>query len=97
MGSFLQLKAVNVGVVQIKAQETGKYLAMNNEGRLYASPVVNDECEFLERMEANLYNTYQSHKYNQENSWYVALNENGKPELGPETNIGQKAIFFLTR
>ncbi|XP_077388306.1 putative fibroblast growth factor 1 isoform X2 [Festucalex cinctus] len=95
--TVLQLTAVTVGVVLIKAQETGHHLAMNNEGRLYASPDENEECHFLERKEKNLYHTYQSCKYNQENSWYVALNENGQPELGPDTNIGQKAIFFLTR
>ncbi|XP_057706683.1 putative fibroblast growth factor 1 isoform X1 [Corythoichthys intestinalis] len=93
---LLQLKAVAPGVVVIQGRETGTYLAMNEDGRLYASPSVNDECHFLERLEENHYNTYQSHKY-RENSWYVALKKNGKPKLGPRTHIGQKAIFFLPR
>ncbi|XP_061691354.1 putative fibroblast growth factor 1 [Syngnathoides biaculeatus] len=94
--TFLQLRAVAPGVVVIRGRQTGQFLAMNEEGHLYASPSVNDECHFLERLEENHYNTYRSHKY-QENSWYVALKKNGKPKPGPRTHIGQKAIFFLPR
>ncbi|XP_054648283.1 putative fibroblast growth factor 1 [Dunckerocampus dactyliophorus] len=92
----LSLRAVAPGVVVIQGRETGQFLAMSDEGRLYASPTANDECYFLERLEENHYNTYQSHKY-QENKWYVALKKNGKPKLGPRTHIGQNAIFFLPR
>uniref|UniRef100_A0A673BYT1 Fibroblast growth factor n=1 Tax=Sphaeramia orbicularis TaxID=375764 RepID=A0A673BYT1_9TELE len=94
--AVLQLKAVDRGVVVIRGTETGRYLAMNNEGRLYSSPTVNDECYFLEKLEENHYNTYQPQKYKEMN-WYVGLKKNGKPKLGPRTHIGQKAIFFLPR
>ncbi|XP_019725321.1 putative fibroblast growth factor 1 isoform X2 [Hippocampus comes] len=94
--TFLQLTAVAPSVVVIKGQKTGKYLAMNGEGSLYTSPVANDDCHFLERQMESKYNTYQSQKYRGK-SWYVALKKNGKPELGPNTNIGRKAILFLPR
>ncbi|XP_019725320.1 putative fibroblast growth factor 1 isoform X1 [Hippocampus comes] len=94
--AFLQLTAVAPSVVVIKGQKTGKYLAMNGEGSLYTSPVANDDCHFLERQMESKYNTYQSQKYRGK-SWYVALKKNGKPELGPNTNIGRKAILFLPR
>lgn len=94
--TFLKLRAVDKGVVVIKGEETGRYLAMNSEGRLYSSPTVNEECHFLEKLEENHYNTYQPQKY-EEMNWYVALKKNGKPKLGPRTHIGQKAIFFLPR
>lgn len=94
--TFLKLRAVDKGVVVIKGKETGRYLAMNSEGRLYSSPTVNEECHFLEKLEENHYNTYQPQKY-EEMNWYVALKKNGKPKLGPRTHIGQKAIFFLPR
>uniref|UniRef100_A0A3Q2XV39 Fibroblast growth factor n=1 Tax=Hippocampus comes TaxID=109280 RepID=A0A3Q2XV39_HIPCM len=90
------LTAVAPSVVVIKGQKTGKYLAMNGEGSLYTSPVANDDCHFLERQMESKYNTYQSQKYRGK-SWYVALKKNGKPELGPNTNIGRKAILFLPR
>uniref|UniRef100_A0A3Q4HI14 Fibroblast growth factor n=1 Tax=Neolamprologus brichardi TaxID=32507 RepID=A0A3Q4HI14_NEOBR len=90
------LKAVDRGVVVIQGTEASRYLAMSDEGRLYSSPTVTDECYFLERLEENHYNTYQPQKYH-DNNWYVALKKNGKPKLGPRTHIGQKAVFFLPR
>ncbi|XP_054594949.2 putative fibroblast growth factor 1 isoform X2 [Nothobranchius furzeri] len=94
--AVLKLRAVDRGVVVIQGTETERYLAMSEEGRLYGSRAVTDECYFLEKLEENHYNTYQSQKY-QDNQWYVALKKNGKPKLGPRTHIGQKAIFFLPR
>ncbi|KAM6907278.1 putative fibroblast growth factor 1 [Xenentodon cancila] len=90
---ILRLKAVSVGVVIIKGEVTGRYLAMNKKGRLYGSQALNDECYFLEKYEENNYNTYRSQKYR----WYVALKRNGQPKAGPDTHQGQKAIFFLPR
>ncbi|KAM3612626.1 uncharacterized protein V6R79_011536 [Siganus canaliculatus] len=94
--TVLKLRAVDRGVVVIQGAETQWYLAMSDEGRLYSSPTVTDECYFLETLEENHYNTYVSQKH-QEKKWYVALKKNGKPKLGPRTHIGQKAIFFLPR
>ncbi|XP_035033931.1 putative fibroblast growth factor 1 isoform X2 [Hippoglossus stenolepis] len=90
---ILRLKAVSVGVVVIKGEVTERYLAMNQNGHLYGSQAVNDECYFLEKYEENHYNTYCSQKYN----WYVALKRSGRPKAGPDTHRGQKAIFFLPR
>ncbi|MEQ2211849.1 hypothetical protein XENOCAPTIV_018423 [Xenoophorus captivus] len=55
-----------------------------------------DECYFLEKLEENHYNTYQSQKY-QDNGWYVGLKKNGRTKVGPRTHIGQKAVFFIPR
>ncbi|KAM3601775.1 uncharacterized protein V6R79_018736 [Siganus canaliculatus] len=90
---ILRLKAVSVGVVVIKGETTGRYLAMNKNGRLYGSQALNDECYFLEKYEENHYNTYRSQKY----SWYVGMKRNGQPKAGPDTHQGQKAVFFLPR
>ncbi|KAK9517939.1 hypothetical protein VZT92_023271 [Zoarces viviparus] len=94
--AVLKLTAVDRGVVVIQGTEAGRYLAMSDEGRLYSSPTVTDECYFLEKLEENHYNTYASQKY-QEKNWYVALKKNGRSKLGPRTHIGQKAVFFLPR
>ncbi|KAM9729174.1 fibroblast growth factor 1-like isoform 2-T2 [Menidia menidia] len=90
---LLRIKAVSVGVVAIKGEMTGRFLAMNKSGRLYGSQALNDECYFLENYEENNYNTYRSQKY----GWYVALKRNGQPKVGKDTHQGQKAIFFLPR
>ncbi|KAI4888098.1 hypothetical protein NFI96_018445 [Prochilodus magdalenae] len=51
-----------------------------------------EECHFLERLEANNYNTYRSRKYP---DWYVALKRTGQYKSGSKTGPGQKAILFL--
>uniref|UniRef100_UPI003AACF598 putative fibroblast growth factor 1 n=1 Tax=Centroberyx gerrardi TaxID=166262 RepID=UPI003AACF598 len=94
--TVLKLRAVERGVVVVQGTEAGRYLAMSDEGCLYSSSTVSDECYFLEKMEENHYNTYQPQKY-KESNWYVALKKNGKAKLGSRTHIGQKAIFFLPR
>uniref|UniRef100_A0A3Q2T6H0 Fibroblast growth factor n=1 Tax=Fundulus heteroclitus TaxID=8078 RepID=A0A3Q2T6H0_FUNHE len=94
--TVLNLRAVARGVVVILGAAAERYLAMSAEGRLYASATVNDECYFLEKLEENHYNTYQSQKY-QDSNWYVGLKKNGRTKLGPRTHIGQKAVFFIPR
>ncbi|XP_035481114.2 fibroblast growth factor 1-like [Scophthalmus maximus] len=89
----LRLKAVSVGVVVIKGEMTGRFLAMTKNGNLYGSQTLNDECYFVEKYEENHYNTYCSQKYN----WYVGLKRSGRPKAGPDAHWGQKAVFFLPR
>ncbi|XP_072252547.1 putative fibroblast growth factor 1 [Leuresthes tenuis] len=94
--TVLKLNSVDRGVVVIQGTEAKRYLAMSDDGRLYGSPTVTDECYFLEKLEENHYNTYQPQKHRDSN-WFVGLKKNGKPKLGPRTHIGQKAVFFLPR
>ncbi|XP_051505192.1 putative fibroblast growth factor 1 isoform X2 [Myxocyprinus asiaticus] len=93
--SILRIKATSPGVVVIEGTEAGHYLSMNVDGKLYASSLVTDESYFLERMEENHYNTYQSQKHGE--NWYVGIKKNGKMKHGQRTHTGQKAIFFLPR
>ncbi|XP_062857030.1 putative fibroblast growth factor 1 [Trichomycterus rosablanca] len=93
--SILRIKAVSAGVVVIEGIEVKRFLSMNEEGKLYGSLSVTDESYFLERIEENHYNTYQSQKYGP--NWYVGIKKNGDPKRGSRTHIGQKAIFFLPR
>ncbi|XP_004575642.1 fibroblast growth factor 3 [Maylandia zebra] len=64
--SIMEITAVDVGVVAIKGLFSGRYLAMNDKGRLYASEVFNKECEFVERIHELGYNTYASRHHSTE-------------------------------
>ncbi|XP_066498476.1 fibroblast growth factor 2 [Hoplias malabaricus] len=88
----LQLQATSVGEVVIKGVSANRYLAMSSDGRLYGARRVTEECHFLERLEANNYNTYRSRKYP---DMYVALKRTGQYKSGSKTGPGQKAILFL--
>ncbi|XP_006629228.1 fibroblast growth factor 2 [Lepisosteus oculatus] len=88
----LQLQATAVGEVIIKGIYANRYLAMNEDGRLFGSKCHTDECYFIERLESNNYNTYRSKKYPE---WYVALKRTGQFKSGSRTGPGQKAILFL--
>ncbi|XP_041949182.1 fibroblast growth factor 1-like [Alosa sapidissima] len=96
LNTVLRVQAVSLGVVVIKGNETGHYLAMDKNGRLYGSLLLNDECYFLEHMEENHYNTYRSNKY-RDGQWYVGLKKDGRTKMGPQTSIGQKSVMFLPR
>ncbi|CAL9694422.1 unnamed protein product [Knipowitschia caucasica] len=64
--SIMEITAVEVGVVAIKGLFSGRYLAMNDKGRLYASETFNPECEFVERIHELGYNTYASRHHSTE-------------------------------
>ncbi|XP_008308570.1 fibroblast growth factor 3 [Cynoglossus semilaevis] len=64
--SIMEITAVDVGVVAIKGLFSGRYLAMNDKGRLYASEVFTKECEFVERIHELGYNTYASRHHSTE-------------------------------
>ncbi|XP_045710691.1 fibroblast growth factor 3 [Phyllostomus hastatus] len=108
--SILEITAVEVGVVAIKGLFSGRYLAMNRRGRLYASENYNAECEFVERIHELGYNTYASRRYrtgpsgpgsrrqpSAERLWYVSVNGKGRPRRGFKTRRTQKSSLFLPR
>ncbi|XP_043827981.1 fibroblast growth factor 3 [Dromiciops gliroides] len=108
--SILEITAVEVGIVAIKGLFSGRYLAMNKRGRLYASENYNAECEFVERLHELGYNTYASrlyrttshgpgarHKASAERLWYVSINGKGRPRRGFKTRRTQKSSLFLPR
>uniref|UniRef100_A0A4X2M337 Fibroblast growth factor n=1 Tax=Vombatus ursinus TaxID=29139 RepID=A0A4X2M337_VOMUR len=107
---ILEITAVEVGIVAIKGLFSGRYLAMNKRGRLYASEYYNAECEFVERLHELGYNTYASrlyrtapsgagarHKASAERLWYVSINGKGRPRRGFKTRRTQKSSLFLPR
>ncbi|RLW10425.1 hypothetical protein DV515_00002513 [Chloebia gouldiae] len=107
---ILEITAVDVGIVAIKGLFSGRYLAMNKRGRLYASESYNSECEFVERIHELGYNTYASrlyrtvpskagtkHKASAERLWYVSINGKGRPRRGFKTHRTQKSSLFLPR
>ncbi|XP_074698457.1 fibroblast growth factor 3 [Strix aluco] len=108
--SILEITAVDVGIVAIKGLFSGRYLAMNKRGRLYASENYNSECEFVERIHELGYNTYASRLYrtvpsragtkrkaSAERLWYVSINGKGRPRRGFKTRRTQKSSLFLPR
>ncbi|XP_042526319.1 fibroblast growth factor 3 [Dipodomys spectabilis] len=108
--SILEITAVEVGVVAIKGLFSGRYLAMNRRGRLYASEHYNAECEFVERIHELGYNTYASRLYRTgpggpgawrragaDRLWYVAVNGKGRPRRGFRARRTQKSSLFLPR
>uniref|UniRef100_A0A8C5YS78 Fibroblast growth factor n=1 Tax=Marmota marmota marmota TaxID=9994 RepID=A0A8C5YS78_MARMA len=93
--SILEITAVEVGVVAIKGLFSGRYLAMNKRGRLYASHY-SAECEFVERIQELGYSTYSSRLYRSV-LWYVSVNGKGRPRRGFKTRRTQKSSLFLPR
>ncbi|MBW03981.1 Fibroblast growth factor 3, partial [Eschrichtius robustus] len=110
LAGILEITAVEVGVVAMRGLFSGRYLAMNKKGRLYASESYNAECEFVERIHELGYNTYASRLYrtvpggrgtrrqpSAERLWYVSVNGKGRPRRGFKTRRTQKSSLFLPR
>ncbi|XP_029524737.1 fibroblast growth factor 3-like [Oncorhynchus nerka] len=110
--SILEITAVDVGLVMIKGLFSGRYLAMNQKGRLHASAAFTQECEFMERIHELGYNTYASRRYRTTphststgsrrrvsagRLWYVSINGKGQPRRGLKTRKTEKASLFLPR
>uniref|UniRef100_A0A8C6SWJ2 Fibroblast growth factor n=1 Tax=Neogobius melanostomus TaxID=47308 RepID=A0A8C6SWJ2_9GOBI len=88
--SIMEITAVDVGVVAIKGLFSGRYLAMNDKGRLY---LFNKECEFVERIHELGYNTYASRHHSTEQ----LPPPGGRPRRGFKTRSTDKASLFLPR
>ncbi|KAM6973379.1 fibroblast growth factor 3 [Aplochiton taeniatus] len=109
--NILEMTAVDVGVIAIKGLFSGRYLAMDRKGRLYASEVFSGDCEFEERIGELGYNTYASRRYSTvpassdmathrasyERPWYVSINGKGRPRRGLSTRRTEKGSLFLPR
>uniref|UniRef100_A0A663MHY1 Fibroblast growth factor n=1 Tax=Athene cunicularia TaxID=194338 RepID=A0A663MHY1_ATHCN len=87
---ILEITAVDVGIVAIKGLFSGRYLAMNKRGRLYASENYNAECEFVERIHELGYNTYASRLYR-------TVPSRAGTKRGFKTRRTQKSSLFLPR
>uniref|UniRef100_A0A8C9QGN0 Fibroblast growth factor n=1 Tax=Spermophilus dauricus TaxID=99837 RepID=A0A8C9QGN0_SPEDA len=91
---ILEITAVEVGVVAIKGLFSGRYLAMNKRGRLYASPFFADECKFKEILLPNNYNAYESQEHP---GMFIALSKNGRAKKGNRVSPTMKVTHFLPR
>ena len=91
--------AVDVGEVRIRGVETGIFLAMNENGKLFGTENVDDDSTvFVEELISDRYLVYLSKKY-AHMGWYVGIKRDGNPKNGKKTFYpwGQKAILFVPR
>lgn len=93
--AILELLSHDVGEVRIRGVETGLYVCMDAEGRVYAKDRMDEEGIFYEMYEGG-YNLYLS-KLNKDKAWYLGIKKSGVPKPGPRTARGQKAVQFLPR
>ncbi len=96
--AVLEVLAVSVGQVQIRFVETGMFLSMGPEGRLYGTKnPSNMDTVFVEK-KLGPYLTYlnRSHAHL---GWHVGIQQNGQPKNGTLTAYpwGQKAVSFVSR
>ncbi|XP_059338384.1 fibroblast growth factor 7 isoform X2 [Ammospiza nelsoni] len=94
--SILEIRTVAVGIVAIKGVESEYFLAMNKSGRLYGKKVCNEDCNFIELIEENHYNTYASAKWTHKGKeMFITLNHKGVPMKGKKTKKEHRASHFL--
>ncbi|XP_068129235.1 fibroblast growth factor 6 [Hyperolius riggenbachi] len=92
--SLLEVSTVERGVISLFGIKTELFIAMNNRGRLYASPTFQDECKFKEILLSNNYNAYESHLYK---GAYIGLSKHGKVKRGTKISPAMTVTHFLPR
>ncbi|XP_066276312.1 fibroblast growth factor 3-like [Branchiostoma lanceolatum] len=97
--AVLHILTVEVGVAGIWGVEASRYLCMDSRGHLYGSPNFTTDCEFLERIEDNGYNTYAARYRPGRNHqrWYVGLDRQGQPRRGSRVRRTHISGQFLPR
>ncbi|CAD6188197.1 unnamed protein product [Caenorhabditis auriculariae] len=96
--SIVDFVSVAMGLVSIRGVQTQRFVCMDSQGKLYATPLSNysAECVFLEEMMENYYNVYSSCSYGtRQRPWFMELRRSGKPRRGPNTRKRRKASHFL--
>ncbi|XP_075548104.1 fibroblast growth factor 9-like isoform X1 [Dermacentor variabilis] len=94
--AILELLSHDIGQVRIRGVETGLFVCMDAEGRVYAKKNRMDEEGIFYEMYESGYNLYLS-KLNKDKGWYLGIKKSGVPKPGPRTARGQKAVQFLPR
>ncbi|XP_075748785.1 fibroblast growth factor 9 isoform X2 [Rhipicephalus microplus] len=94
--AILELLSHDIGQVRIRGVETGLFVCMDAEGRVYAKKNRMDEEGIFYEMYEGGYNLYLS-KLNKDKGWYLGIKKSGVPKPGPRTARGQKAVQFLPR
>ncbi|XP_053129034.1 fibroblast growth factor 7 [Hemicordylus capensis] len=94
--SILELRTVAVGIVAIKGVASDYFLAMNKSGKLYGKKVCNEDCNFVEVIQENNYNTYASANWTHKGKeMYIAFRHNGAPKKGLRTSKEDVASHFV--
>ncbi|XP_053324517.1 fibroblast growth factor 22 [Spea bombifrons] len=94
--SIFQIYSVSVGIVAIYAADSGLYLAMDKQGKVYGAKDYGPNCQFQERIEENGYNTYASVKWHyHKHSMYLAISLKGQARRGRRTRYTQPSTHFI--
>ncbi|CAG5112582.1 Oidioi.mRNA.OKI2018_I69.chr2.g6780.t1.cds [Oikopleura dioica] len=91
---------VGLRVVSIQHAETGNFVAMNSNGKIYASEIFGLECKFKENVFENYWCIYSSLQYKHpetQRPWHLGLNENGKCIRGSKAKKDRNVSHFLPR
>ncbi|XP_032110404.1 fibroblast growth factor 6 [Sapajus apella] len=92
--SLLEISTVERGVVSLFGVRSALFVAMNSEGRLYATPSFQEECKFRETLLPNNYNAYESDLYR---GTYIALSKYGRAKRGSKVSLIMTVTHFLPR
>ncbi|KAM4747996.1 fibroblast growth factor 6 [Rhinophrynus dorsalis] len=92
--SLLQISTVDRGIISLFGMKSKLFVAMNNKGRIYASPTFQDECKFKEILLSNNYNAYESKLYQ---GAYLGLSKHGRIKRGTKISPALTVTHFLPR
>ncbi|XP_053321180.1 fibroblast growth factor 6 [Spea bombifrons] len=92
--SLIEISTVERGVISLFGVKSRLFVAMNNKGRIYASPTFQDECKFKEILLSNNYNAYESQMYQ---AAFLGLSKHGRIKRGTKISPAMTVTHFLPR
>ncbi|XP_077992730.1 fibroblast growth factor 13-like [Glandiceps talaboti] len=94
--AWISFSATGVGLAYIQGVETGLFLAMNEEGELYTTILLENNSSF-ETMIEDSYQAYspvtQPHNRNSNNKWYLGIDKQGRVKKS-ENRCSRSAQFL---
>lgn len=93
----LEVQSMGNGMKRIKGIETGRFLAINGNGKLYSTTTPSDETIFKQELQSSSYNTFASVKYYRTSLYdaFISIGKNGVARNASGTNKNQNKVKFL--
>ncbi|XP_031566991.1 fibroblast growth factor 10-like [Actinia tenebrosa] len=95
--TWFELQSYGQSIVRLKSLGTGKYLAINWQGKPKMQGRLREESLFRTKLERNGFHSFASHKYylRHRHDLFIGIKKNGSVKTPLTTMPGQTAVQFI--
>jgi len=95
--TFFESQSLGTSLVRLRNLVTGRFLAINSNGRVVTQAKISDESIFKTMYEENYFHTFTSHKYfkKRRHDLFLGIKQNGRCKSPKLTYPGQISVQFV--